>query len=166
MILGVPSLMAVAKGQSFAETPDWDTVIQITGANVVMATASLPAVIPGLIFPAQASSLYEIECHFRVQSSDANGVRFGIVYSGSGATVAMVFDGTLTAATSGLVGMVSFGTESSDFVGVSNTNSIIFIKATVSIGSIPGNVQLTFKKTSTGTGTIYIGSVMKIRLMS
>lgn len=141
---------------------EWDQVKFVSGANWTNTTATFLN-ITGLSFTGDINSKYDIELVICGQGSTINGVRFDINFSAAGA------GGTLSglaSSASNAVDILGFtvGTASSTSSWTTaNTDMCVYFKGAVTTGSSSGTFTVRGSKTSSGTLTVYTGSVLKIR---
>lgn len=143
----------------------WDSTVKVSSTNFSTSSTSLVD-ITGISFAASSNSLYELEIVFRVQSSDSSGIKMGIQYSTAGATGAIVYEGTNNVGTVVTGGNTTLNTLSSTFLIAATTDGIIFAKAIMVTGANAGNITMQVAKVTSGTATVYIGSVMKIKKLA
>jgi hypothetical protein len=143
----------------------WDSTYQVTGSDFSSSSTSLVD-ITGLSHAASASSLYEVEVVLRFQNSGTNNIQFGIFYSAAGATGTFLFNGNQSATTT-LSQMNALGNASAGAYGlVATTNFVAIIKGIVVTGANTGNITVQTVHTTSGTTTVYIGSIMKIKKLA
>ena len=168
ILLGNGSVVSAATAGTDYEAP-W-TRSHVSGSNAT--TTGSPLVnITGLSFAATANTTYEIEAVLIASSTTNPGCEYGINLSGStsGAKTALIITGTSTAANLGAaVAVNSFNSPSSALLTVSNPgiSGVVYIHGYVTTGSsAPGNITLMHLEAGSGVSTVYIGSVMKVRIM-
>lgn len=141
---------------------EWDQVKFVKGASWTNTSTTFLD-ITGLSFTGDANSKYDIEIVLCGKGSTINGVRFDMNFSSSGA------GGTLSGITSGAsnsADLVTFAigaaSATSSWTTI-NTDMTSYWKGAVTTGANSGTFTVRGSKTSSGTLTIYIGSVLKIR---
>jgi hypothetical protein len=146
----------------------WDAIVSVNANNFTTTSASLVN-ITGLTYAAAANHLYEIEVVLRYQNSGTNAIQFAHAFSGAGATGTVLTMGNTSAvASSGTAAQMSaLGTANGTSFGlVATTNFMIFMKGIVVTGANTGNITIQTLIQTSGTVTIYSGSVMKVRKLA
>lgn len=160
-------VLAVNSGATALEfvgnTGGW-TTLAVSGSNFTTTSNTLVN-ITGLSFSATASTLYEIECTLRVGSSSAAGIQIGLNSTGGSPTVAF---STIGNGSTG-ANMVTSGQQANNTAQgtAMATNSQIILQkvwALVNSGTGSPTISLRILKTTSGTATVYIGSVMRYRV--
>jgi hypothetical protein len=123
--------------------------------------------IPGLSVALSPSSTYEFEAVLTVASSSTAGTNYGINYTGTGTnTVEALIDGNVDL---GAGGHTLFQRISALNTSPTNTYNLVtndggmLIKGTITTGATAGgNLTVQFKKVTSGTATVYKGSMLKV----
>lgn len=142
------------------------TISQVSGSDFTTTSTTLVD-ITGLSFAASANTLYEFEAFLKVNSnSGVAGVRYGLGYSAEGATVVANIIGTSNAITSASnSGFGALNTESSNvYLTASNLTGYCIIKGFLAVGANAGNFTVKILKVTSQTATVYIGSMLKVRV--
>lgn len=140
----------------------WDGFVRVYGGNFV--TSSTSAVdVPGLIWAASANSLYEVDVFLAGRSSSSAGSKADINFSAAGATGTWIeFEDLSTLAT--FINVNVIGTMSAGGIWTATTaDQGLIINAMVKTGVNAGNITVQALKITSGTLTIYSGSVMKVK---
>lgn len=141
---------------------DWDSFVQVSGSDFSTGNTSATN-ITGLSIALLANSIYEVQCALIGQSSTAAGVTLAISFSAAGATGAHnSFVALSTTSGSSLTNVIGTLFATSIWT-TATTDQNIIMRAIVKTGANAGNVTAQVAKTTSGTVTIYIGSVMKVR---
>lgn len=140
----------------------WDAIPQVSGSDFSTGNATLTD-ITGLTFAAAANTKYDVEGMLLGQSSDTAGVQFAVAFSGVGAVGSyMAFSPSTSSTSSG--GVNQLGTAVGVTVWTSATTDLhTFIRSVVSTGANTGNITIQIKKITSGTATVFAGSIMKVR---
>jgi len=144
---------------------NWTTLV-VSGSNYTNATTGLTD-ITGLVSGTLAvATLYEFEAKLYVNSSSTAGMQVAAQQTGTGSGQIGVWSGDATnAAATGLaIGSNALGTQGAACVLV-NGDGIITIRGFIKTGSSGSpTIKLQALKTTSGTATVYIGSVMRFRV--
>lgn len=161
MILGIPSLM-VARGKPVPDTSYWDDYVRL-GSNFVTTSRTLVN-ITGLSLSVLTPGLYEIESVLKGQGNDTSGFQFSVACDAFGATGEFIcMSHTATIAGAVRIESAALGNANgSNKITTANADGICVLKAFVSNFGGSGFITTQCLR-SGGTGTIYAGSVMKIR---
>lgn len=145
----------------------WDTLDQVSGSNFTNTSTTLTD-ITGLSRALVANSTYEVDVMLRLQSTDSGGQNLAMQYSVAGAFISMMLIGMTNSSnitTPG--GFNAFNTASGLTVATSiNVDRFAWLKGIVVIGANAGNLTVQTKQNSAGTGTVYIGSILKLRKLA
>lgn len=160
--------MMVANGTDWVSTTtrsNWSSLV-VSGSNFTTTSTSLVD-ITGLVTPTlSVATLYEFECVLYVNSSSAAGMAVGVQQSGTGSGQIGVWTGTSTllAATGLAIGSNVLNTAGATCVTITGDGQITF-KGFVKTGS-SGSPTISMKalKTTSGTATVYTGSVLRYRV--
>jgi hypothetical protein len=158
------ALISVASYTTINGGEEW-TYSQVSGSDAT-TTSTTGANITGLTFAAAASTTYEIEAILYVSTTaDVTGVKYYIAYSGSGApTCKVILTGAVTSATAGTAYTDATNTPSATtFLTTTSETGVVIIKGIVVSGAGAGNITIAHLKVTSGTSTVKIGSVMKVR---
>lgn len=163
--LTIPSTSAVfVTGPSSSTAPRlpyWDAIYQVL-ADFGTPKTSLTD-IPNLSHAALADSIYEIEAVCRVQSSDSAGLKVGWNFSAAGGTGRLMFACSNNSGINLGVDIVAVATASGIHSNEANTDHLVFAKGYAKTAANAGNITLQIMKQTSGTATIFAGSIMKVR---
>jgi hypothetical protein len=145
----------------------WDSTPQVASSNFTTTSTSLVN-ITGLTFAAAASSLYEVQVVLKVQSSNTTGMQWSIACSAAGATGEFICISHTTTATNAQTYQSNvIGTANAiDLITSSTADAIVTIYAVVTTVGATGNITAQVQKTTSGTATVYIGSILKIKKLA
>lgn len=142
---------------------NWTSLV-ISGSNYTNATTSLTDVfVSGTL---STATLYEFEANLYVNSSSTAGMQVAIQQTGTGTGALGVWSGTATnAAATGLaIGSNALGTSGAACVLVNGDGSI-YMRGFIKTGSSGSpTIKIQALKVTSGTATVYIGSVMRFRV--
>ncbi len=144
----------------------WDSTVEVSGMDATTTSTSLVN-ITGLTFSAAINSVYEIEADlFCSTSADTSGMKFGVQYSAAGASVGATTTGTFTSSSAGSSSIVALNSATSNtYLTTGSQLGDLTIKGHVTTGANTGNITIQFLKVSSGTATVKIGSVLKVKKM-
>jgi hypothetical protein len=151
---------------STTNTGGW-TVLKVAGSDVTTTGQALVD-ITGLVTPTlTVSTLYEFEAVLFISSSAVlTGCQYGINCTGTGATGYALYTGTLAAGTASTSGTTALNTaETVAFDVVSSGIGVITIKGVFTSGTGSPVFSLKHLKTTSGTSTVKIGSVLRYKIM-
>ena len=132
---------------------------RVTGSNAINTGQTLVN-IPGLSVALLPNATYEFEAVLSVQSSSNTGITYGVNYSAAGATVEAQISGTLTATTKRSDRINALNVSTPAYVTVAATGGIT-IKGVIVTGANAGNLTISNAKTTSGTATTFINSLVK-----
>ena len=144
----------------------WTAIAQVSGSDAT-TTSTGATNVTGLTFAAAANKTYEIEAYLIATDSNTNGCLYTTAFSAAGAV------GASTARTHA----VAKNSPANNFtdLGALGTNTLHQIAATkigvtivafVAVGATPGNITIQHAVVTSGTSTISIGSIMKVKLLA
>lgn len=155
-------------GTKYAPTTNtggW-SVLRVASSNFTTTSTSL-ADITGLVTGTLSTgTLYEFEANLYVNSTTTAGMAVGVQQSGTGTGQIGVWSGTATSATATGMAIASNALNQAGAPCVLvNGDGSITIKGFVKTGS-SGSPTISIKalKTTSGTATVYIGSVLRYRV--
>ena len=132
-------------------------------ASTVTYTDQSLVDVTGLTLPLLANAVYEFEANLSVASSEAtNGCKYGVQFSGAGASVEAQIQGTLAAASCQSERISALNTASSALVKSANAGGIR-IHGVLTTGANAGNLTIQHLKVSSGTSTVYAESFLKAK---
>lgn len=144
---------------------------RITGWNISAVsgsdatTTSLTAVnITGLTYACAASTLYEFEGVLVAGSSSAAGCKYAVQYSAAGATTGAVFSGAVTTTTGAVTSVNALNSLDATAFFTGSQKSFVWVRGWLQTGANTGNLTLQQAKVTSGTATVYIGSMLKVRV--
>lgn len=146
-------------------TGKWDTIATVMGSDATTTGQTL-ADAAGLSVPLLANHVYEFEAALLVlTSADANGTKYGVNFSGAGASVRAVVLGTtsVAAATAETINALATGTITPRLTG-SGSTGVVMLNGFITTGANAGNFTVQHLKITSGTSTVKIGSSLKIRI--
>lgn len=148
-----------ATGPAGSTLGTWDAIYQVT-PDFTTTSATLVNV-TGLSHSALANALYEIECVLAYNMSATNAINVCIAFSAAGAlgTYNAFSIGASAASAAHTTGSIGTASGSIDTAG-SAVTPLLFIKAIVKTGANAGNITVQVLRTTSGTLTIYTGSIM------
>ena len=132
---------------------------RVTGSNAINTGQTLVN-IPGLSVALLPNATYEFEAVLSVQSSSNTGITYAVNYSAAGATVEAQISGTLTATTKRSDRINALNVSTPAYVTVAATGGIT-IKGVIVTGANAGNLTISNAKTTSGTATTFINSLVK-----
>lgn len=140
---------------------------KVSGSNAT-TTGQVLVDITGLVTGTLSNAaLYEIEAVLLVNTSAVTtGTQYAIFGGGSGgvATCNAICDGALGATTSASVGMNAIATATTAFLTTASQQGIVRIRGFVTTrGTGTATISLQHLKVTSGTSTVLIGSVLRIR---
>ncbi len=142
----------------------WDSTYTVSGSDFTTTSTTLVD-ITGLSFAALINSVYEFESVLLCSTSaDANGIKFGVQYSAAGASVAATFmaaasnTGAAIASTNALNSAATAA-----FLLTTSQIGSVTIKGHLTTGVNTGNITIQCLHPVSGTSTIKIGSILKIK---
>lgn len=142
----------------------WDSIAQVAGSDATTTGQSLVD-ITGLTFGALADSIYEIEAVLRVSTSAVTtGCRYGVQFSAAGASAQVVYTGSVAATTGATTSTNALNTAcATAFLTTSSMIGMVIIKGFVITGANAGNITIRHLKVTSGTSTVKVGSLLKVK---
>ena len=142
----------------------WDAIVQVAGTDATTTLQSL-ADVTGLTVPLLANSQYEFEAILRCATTAvATGTKYGVQFSAAGATAYAVYVGAVTSTTGAATSTnVLNSADATAFLTTSAMTGLVTIKGMVVTGANPGNLTIQHLKVTSGTSTVKIGSMLKVR---
>jgi hypothetical protein len=139
----------------------YDSILRTTADRT---TTNLTATdVPDLIAALLANSTYEFEALLQAASSSTAGCKYSVNYSASGATAYVVYVGATSATTAGMAATNALATLSATaFIAVA-ADAEVWITGHVKTGANAGNLTIQQAKVTSGTATVRINSVLKVR---
>jgi len=132
----------------------WDAIL----TSPVDVTGTSSKAVPGLTYPLQANSMYDVELKLHAFEGNANTMTFQLNFTGT-ATGTINFIGV-----GGVNSAVNLNTASATFFGASATGSI-FGFSTVKT-TTDGVLSVQVNPTASSTFIVYTGAVMKIKKLT
>lgn len=140
-------------------------ISQVTGSDATTTGQSLVDV-TGLSFSAAANTTYEVEAVLQCTTSAVvTGTEYGIQHTGTGSPscqAAVWGSLTTTTAATSIINALNTADATAFLTGSAQTG-IILIKGIVVSGTGAGNITIRHLKVTSGTSTVKIGSVLKVR---
>lgn len=137
----------------------------VTGSDAT-TTGQVLVDITGMVSGTLSTSTqYEIEIAVRAASSSAAGISLGIHYSGTGSpTVALIGTINSSSVTAG-AGIAVSAVDTATTAGLAYASSAgaVILKGFVTTGSGAGAISVQHLKVTSGTSTIKVGSILKIK---
>lgn len=143
----------------------WDTIYHVTGSDFTTTNTSGADDITGLSHAASANSVYEVEAVLVGQSSTTAGVKFGVGFSAAAATGEFHVASNSGTATAAQSAQALNGVIGSSWT-TANSDSIARYTAMIRTGVNTGNITIQLGKITSGTATVFIGSVMKVKKLA
>jgi hypothetical protein len=142
----------------------WDNISQVAGSDATTTGQSLVN-ITGLTFAALANSKYEIEAVLLVSTSAVlTGCKYGINFSVAGAAAYVTYEGAVTSTTGAVTSTNALATAcATAFLTTSAMTGLVVIRGIVTTGANPGNITIQHLKVTSGTSTVKVGSMLKVR---
>jgi len=144
---------------------NWTSLV-VSGSNYTNATTSLTD-ITGLVSGTLATAtLYEFNATLYVNSSSTAGMQIAVDQTGGGTGQIGVWSGDATSATATAISIASNALAQSGAACILvNGDGIISIRGFIKTGSSGSpTIKIRALKTTSGTATVYIGSVMRFRV--
>lgn len=148
-------------------TPEGWTVAKVATSDATTTGQSLVD-ITGLTFTAAASTYYAIEADLVcTTTADTAGTQYGINTTGGGTiTVNADITGNVTSTTSGSTVIGQNGTaDATAYLTTASQTGLIKIRGMLFSGTGTPVISIQHLKVTSGTSTVKIGSVMRIRLL-
>jgi hypothetical protein len=140
----------------------WDTVAVLATQQDSTSTSAVD--IPGLTAALLANTMYEFDILLEVQSSSGAGLRTGINFSAAGAAAEHYWAGLQTAtAANQAVGITLGTTPNQAWMAVATTPGVVKGWGVIRVGPNAGNLTVQQQKVTSGTGSILVGSQLKVR---
>jgi hypothetical protein len=150
---------------SAANQGGW-TSLRVSGSNFTTSSTSLVDITGLVTGTLSTATLYEFECTLYVNSSSTAGMAVGVQQSGGGTGQIGVWSGAATSATAtGIVIASNALNQAGAPCVLVNGDGSITIKGYIKTGS-SGSPAISMKalKTTSGTATVYVGSVLRYRV--
>lgn len=144
---------------------NWTSLI-VSGSNFTTSSTSLVDITGLVTGTLSTATLYEFECDLYVNSSSTAGMAVGVQQSGTGSGQIGVWSGTATSATAtGAVIASNVLNQAGAACVLVNGDGHIKINGFIKTGS-SGSPTISMKalKTTSGTATVLIGSVLRYRV--
>lgn len=142
------------------------TYASVAGSDATTTSTTLVDV-TGLSIALLANTVYEIEAVLSIgTSSDTAGLGLGIEFSAAGASVEAGSIGATTTSSSRTFRFNAFNTSSTVLMTTADGDGQAVIKGRVTVGANAGNLTIQHRKQTSGTSTIFIGSFLKVKILS
>lgn len=147
-------------------TAGWDSETHVVTSDFTTTSTSASGVdVTGMTFALTSGGIYEFEVVLQVTSSSAAGIQAGMGLSGTG-TVQAYSVGATNSGNGGDSGF-SFtgaggGLGNASLCSVTSTECIVWMRG-IARPSAAGNLTARVNKVTSGTTTVRIGSLMKVR---
>jgi len=139
---------------------------QITGSNATTTGQALVD-ITGLSIPLTTNAVYEFEAIMTGSTSAVTtGTAYGVNYSVAGGAVEALITGSSTSTATKTLRINALNTATSLYLATSAQTGGILIKGRVTTGANAGNLTIQHLKLTSGTSTIFIGSILKVTRIS
>lgn len=139
---------------------------QVTGSNATTTGQALVDV-TGLSVALTTNAVYEFEAIMSVSTTAVTtGTAYGCNFSAAGAAVEAQISGAATSTATKTLRINAFNTATALYLATSAQTGGIIIKGRVTTGVNPGNFTISHLKLTSGTSTIFIGSLLKITRIS
>lgn len=142
------------------------TYATVSGSDAQTTNQTLTDV-TGLTFAATANHTYEFEAVlFCTTTAVTTGTKYGVQFSAAGAAAYTNYEGAITSTTGGDSSTNALNTaDATAFLTTSAQSGVILIKGIFTTGGNAGNFTIQHLKVTSGTSTVKIGSVLKVRLI-
>ena len=142
----------------------WDSIVQVAGSDFTTTGQTLVD-ITGLLCGLLANSKYEFEAMLFVGTSAVTtGCKYGVQFSASGAAAYAVYTGSLASTTGAITSTNALNTAcATAFLTTSGMLGMVIVKGFIVTGANAGNVTMQTMKVTSGTSTVKIGSMLKVR---
>lgn len=150
---------------SVENTGGWD-MYRVSGTNVTTTSTTLVDITGLVTTTLSLNSNYEFEAIVAGATSASNtGIRYGVNVSGSPIRVLACYTGSTTSSAAADGFTNSNNVECTrTFYTMPNMNGLVYIKGMFTTGSTGAPVfSIKHLKITSGTSTVYVGSVLKIR---
>lgn len=139
---------------------------QVTGSNATTTGQALVDV-TGLSVALTTNAVYEFEAIMSVSTSAVTtGTAYGCNFSAAGAAVEAQISGAATSTATKTLRINALNTATALYLATSAQTGGIIIKGRVTTGANAGNFTISHLKLTSGTSTIFIGSLLKITRIS
>lgn len=141
------------------------SVAAVSGSNATTTGTTLTD-ITGLSFSCAANTLYEFEGILLVSTSAVTtGTKYGFQYSAAGASGACVFTGATSNTAAGSCSLNTLNSSTSTtYLTSSGQTGFVYVSGFLQTGANTGNLTLQHLKVTSGTSTVKIGSMLKVRV--
>jgi hypothetical protein len=140
---------------------------KVSGSDFTTTSTSLVD-ITGLTVACLANTLYEVDAMCRLlTSADANGMSFGLHYSGAGspAVCVLIFCTSSAVAVMGSEAKAAMDSASGPWMTFAGGVGMFLVRGWFLAGSGAGNLTLRVLKATSGTATVRVGSFIRARVM-
>lgn len=143
----------------------WDIVFQVSGLDYTTTdTTATPPTITGLSAPLVANNKYEYEVRLVGQSSSSAGVRYRMNFSAAGASG--TWYSVCSSTTTGVASFTNlYGSVQSPAWTTASTDESLYISGIIVVGANSGNLTVDLNKVTSGTATVFIGSILKLKYL-
>lgn len=139
----------------------WDSVATTTAQRDTTSTTVVD--VPDLTAALLANTTYEIEVVLGVQSSSNTGMRVGLGCTAAGASQEMYWGGFTTANAVSQAQSTSFAQVTQVWNAVVATPLMVWGKGFVHTSAAAGNLTVQQAKVTSGTSSVLIGSLLKVK---
>ena len=142
----------------------WDSIVQVAGSDFTTTGQTLVD-ITGLLCGLLANSKYEFEAMLFVGTSAVTtGCKYGVQFSASGAAAYVVYSGAVSSTTGAITSTNALNTAcATAFLTTSGMLGMVIVKGFIVTGANAGNVTMQTMKVTSGTSTVKVGSMLKVR---
>lgn len=142
----------------------WASVASVSGSDATTTGQSLVDV-TGLSVALASGHTYELEAVMLCSvSADTTGTKYGINFSAGGATVNAVVTATTTSQVAQAVTIASLNTSTAAcLTGTNSMSGTVVMKGFLTTTTNAGNLTVEHMKITSGTSTVKVGSLLKVR---
>lgn len=119
--------------------------------------------ITGLTCNLIANARYEFKATMTVSTSAVTtGTGYGVQFTGAGATIEAQITGSSTSTATKTLRINSFNTSAQAWLTTSGQTGGVVIEGEITTGANPGTLSIRHLKVTSGTSTVFAGSVLRI----
>lgn len=141
------------------------TYSSVSGSDATTSSVTLVNV-TGLSNALLANTVYEFEAVLMVSTSaNTDGIRYGVDFSGAGATIEAMCSGPQSATGAKTLRISAFNTQTVTFMATASQTGGVLIKGVITVGANAGNLTIQHLKLVSGTSTVFIASFLKTKIL-
>jgi hypothetical protein len=142
----------------------WDNISQVAGSDATTTGQTLVNV-TGLTYAAAVNSKYEVEAVLLCGTTAVTtGCKYGIQFSAAGAAAYVIYAGAVSSTTGAVTSTNALATaDATAFLTTSGMLGMVTIKGIVTTGVNVGNITIQHLKVTSGTSSVKVGSMLKVR---